>query len=235
MDISTSYYSSVGGRSQNEDCASIMESSETVLCIVADGLGGHEGGAMASKTAIQIVNAGIGQTPLSAKTLRESIAQANQAIFDNPQYTTMKTTIAALWFGPQQALAATVGDTRIYQFRGNEIIFHSRDHSVAQMQVLAGDLEEKDIRTYPGRNRLVRALGAQDTVNADIQPLDVEPGDSFLLCSDGFWEHVWEEEMLLDQANTDSAKTWLNNMHQRVSKRISETGDNHTAIAIMIR
>ena len=110
----------------------------------------------------------------------------------------MKTTLAAVWIDDENALAASVGDTRIYQFREGRIVFQSKDHSVAQMACLAGDITEQEIRTSRERHRLTRALGAQEEVKADISPLQICTGDALLLCSDGLSNVVNEQEMLYE-------------------------------------
>lgn len=235
MKISASYYSSVGGRDKNEDAASILESGETVLGVVADGLGGHTGGELASRLAVRTINAAVGQDPVSAGLLRRAIEEANRAIWRDERRHGMKSTVAALWFDSRNALAATVGDTRVYQFRDGGIAFQSRDHSVTQMAVQAGELDARSIRGSRERNRLVRALGAQEEVKVDLASLEARPGDAFLLCSDGFWANVWEEEMLSDLSGADTAAAWLARMRGRVEERAGASGDNHTAVAILLR
>lgn len=235
MKISAAYYSAIGGRKRNEDAASILESGGSVLGVVADGLGGHAGGEIASKMAIGTITSELGNQPISMAALRQAIDDANTLIVESEQCKGMKSTIAAVWFDDGNALAATVGDTRIYQFRNRSIVFQSRDHSVAQMEVMAGELAESDIRGHKERNRLVRALGAKDSVKTDIQSIDVRRGDAFLLCSDGFWEHVWEHEMTDSLEGSATATDWLEKMRELVDGRLSENADNHTAVAIIVQ
>ena len=96
-----------------------------------------------------------------------------------------------------------MGDTRIYQFRDDAIIYQSTDHSLAQLGVMAGDLKLEDIRSNKDRNKLFRALGDRRTPKVAEKLLDILPGDRLLLCSDGFWEGIWEEEMLRCARLTD--------------------------------
>lgn len=234
MKISASYYSAIGGRDENEDSVSILESGDTVLGIVADGLGGHEKGEVASKMAIKKVNSLIGQEQVTTVLLKNAIQEANKEIWELSNGQGMKTTIAALWFNSKNALAATVGDTRIYQFRNGKIIFQSKDHSVTQLAVIAGDLDEKDIRGNKDRNRLIRALGANEDVKIDICQLEVANGDAFLVCSDGFWDKIWEDKMLQDLENAGTGGEWLCRMKDRVQQHQTDTSDNHSAIAVLI-
>ena len=235
MNISASYYSETGGRIRNEDSVTILESNDTVLSIVADGLGGHVGGEIASKIALNAINAHIAQCPVSRTALREAIERANDVVLKDPDNSGMKTTVAALWFDNRNALAATVGDTRVYQIRNQKIVYQSVDHTAAQMAVYAGDITPDEIRDSKDRHKLTRALGAQEEVKPDIASLDIESGDAFLLCSDGFWEKVREKDMLLYLAQGDSAGDWLQRMRDCVKRQETASSDNHSAVAIIIR
>lgn len=234
MKLNTSYYSAIGGRAKNEDVVSMMECRDTVIGIVADGLGGHSCGEIASKLVVNTINGVLGQEIASVSKLREAIETANDAVRNDTRCQTMKSTVAVLWMDRENALAATVGDTRIYQFRKGRIIFQSKDHTVVNMAVLAGEMCERDIRGNKGRNQLMRALGAQDEIKPDIVPLNVMPGDAFLICSDGFWDHVWEEEMLEDLLEEKEACDWLGKMRKRVEAKMAPNGDNHSAVVILI-
>ena len=122
-----------------------------------------------------------------------------------------------------------------YQFRQKQIVFQSKDHSVTQMEVLAGDLKLEVIRGNKNRNRLIRALGAKEDVKPDISSLDIEIGDAFLICSDGFWENIWEQEMI-DALDPDvTAADWLEKMRNIAEPRMKTKCDNHTAICLIIK
>ena len=235
MKISASYYSAIGARDKNEDAVLLLESGEGGLGIVADGLGGHSGGKIASRQAVKIISSEISQEQISVVMLRDAINAANMKILEDERCSVMKTTIAVLWFDDKNALAATVGDTRIYQFRNNQIIFQSKDHSVTQLAVFAGELAQDGIRGNKNRNQLIRALGARDEVKADIVSLKIKQGDAFLVCSDGFWDKVWEKEMLEDLGENPIAGEWLQKMRNRVEGRTDDRSDNHTAIAIIMK
>ena len=146
----------------------------------------------------------------------------------------MRSTVAVLWMNSSGALAANVGDTRIYQFRDGRIEYQSRDHTLLQLEVISGEIDQSSVRKNPERNCLLRALGANEEVKADIVKISVLPGDAFLLCSDGFWDNIVEEEMIDALADSSMATDWLKRMRRIANSRMSENADNHTAIAIRL-
>ena len=235
MEISISYYTARGKRQNNEDAVSLLEGSNSLLAVVADGLGGHEAGEVASNHAVATLNRLLqAQTP-EEDDLIDAIRQANQEIYEmqNAQ-SHMRTTVAALWLGDYRTIAANVGDSRIYQFRNGRIIYQSTDHSVAQMAVLVGEVEKSELRRSKDRNKLIRVVGEANPPKVDCVELTVQAGDRFLLCSDGFWEPVTEERMLETMASSATAQQWLRLMRQEVERVNNPTQDNHTAIALVI-
>lgn len=235
MKICVSYYSEIGGREKNEDAAAILENSNTVLGIVADGLGGYSGGEIASNITVKTVSGNLIGTPVGVVSFRKAIEQANQEIWEKKGQTGMMSTVGAVWFDDYAALAANVGDTRIYQFRNGKIMYQSRDHSAAQMALRAGDICPGELRSCKERHKLTRALGAQEEVFVDIAHLELQAGDAMLICSDGFWEKIQEEEMAYDLAGARTASDWLAHMQKRLDKRGAAAGDNHSAVAILIK
>lgn len=235
MKICVSYYSEIGGREKNEDSAAILENSNTVLGIVADGLGGHSGGEIASKTAVKTISGNLIGAPVGVVSFRKAIERANQEILENKEQTGMMSTVGAVWLDDYAALAANVGDTRIYQFRNGKIIYQSRDHSVAQMALRAGDIRPEELRNCKERHKLTRALGAQNEVLVDIAHLELQVSDAILICSDGFWEKIQETEMAYDLAQAETASGWLEQMRKRIESRGAAGGDNHSAVAVLMK
>ena len=146
------------------------------------------------------------------------------------------TTIAALWMQGGYAVAAHVGDTRIYQIRNGKIIYQSEDHSQVQMAVLVGELSPDAVRKHKDRNKLFRVLGEKnEDTKVDSYELNVRPGDRFLICSDGFWEPVTEADMLRTASQTANAQQWLIAMQRIVAAANDPRQDNNTAVAIIVR
>lgn len=236
MDITCAMYSAIGQRETNEDSADFLKKGDCLLAIVADGLGGLDDGEVASSTAVDVLLKQLRYTQdPDEDELYDAIQAASQKInATQAPPSQMRTTVAVLWINGQTAVAANVGDTRIYQFRDGEIIYQSMDHSVAQMAVLVGDLKESELRTSKERNRLIRVLGDEIPPKADTETLSVQSGDRFLLCSDGFWEPVTEADMVEAAQATASAEAWLDAMRSYIGRPGKPEHDNNTAIAVFV-
>ena len=235
MKFNSACYTATGTRANNEDSVFCSERKDGFLAIVADGLGGHADGELASSMAISTIRDILPDSPPNEDALIDAIRQASKEIFaaQNPQHP-MHTTVTALWLGSTAGIAAHVGDSRVYQFRNGEIIYQSLDHSVAQMAVLVGELPPDELRHSRDRNRLIRVLGTSDVPLVDSQALSVQPGDRFLLCSDGFWENVLETDMLETLTYTATADDWLTSMRTIAENAANTSQDNHTAIALIV-
>lgn len=224
MDILT--YSIPGGREENEDRVSGSLLSGGFFLAVADGLGGHGRGAEAAQAALEFLRERLPQCEFSVEPLKALIAEINDHILLT---TTGKTTLSLLWCQGESALAAHVGDSRIYLFRGSGILYQSRDHSVSQLAAAVGEITEKEIRGHADRNKLIRCLGSTSSSLPEIHELKLQPGDGLLLCSDGFWEPLWEDEMLEAFLESSHPGLWLSNMTKIISRRLTEQSDNCTA------
>lgn len=235
MHIHYSEYSSIGGRSSNEDMVQITSYPESTVALVADGLGGHGEGDVASRLAVHVISQSLCDGATSRTLMEKAIRNANERILMRHRAgSRMKTTIAALWLSEDRVCAAHVGDTRIYQFRDRQIVYQSADHSVSQIAVMQGEITAEEIRFHQDRNRLTRALGSRADVRIDIDMLGIQAGDAFLLCSDGFWELIWEREMLEDLGSSSNAEQWMIAMRRRVESRMASDADNSTAAVLMI-
>lgn len=234
MNIGISYYTACGAREHNEDYITICERKNGLLAILADGLGGHRKGEVASHQAVETLSRCLQDQPVSVGAMEQAVQQANHDVcLLQRDGLDMKTTITAVWMDDFGAVAANVGDSRIYQIRNGEIVFQSLDHSVAQMAVLVGEIGVQDIRMHPDRNRLIRALGMEGAARPELNQLAVKPGDRLLLCSDGFWELCLEKEMIAAAWDSADAAQWLKQMRAVVESR--QPDDNHSAIALVVK
>lgn len=227
-------YTDPGKRGNNEDCHGVQVSSDSALAVVADGLGGHANGEIASKIAVDTIFEALHGQQIDEDTLISAVIQASDRIRDAA--ISGHTTVASLWAKDHYGVAIHVGDSRIYQFRDGKIIFQSMDHSAVQMAVLVGELEPDAVRHHRDRNKLFRVLGEENAEpKVDSTELEVQPGDRFLLCSDGFWEPVTEEDMLKTIGKTDTAEQWLEAMKKIVTSVQDPRQDNFTAICILTK
>lgn len=241
MELKITVLSKPGGRPVNEDAYGFWSNESVCCCVLSDGAGGHAGGAVASKLAVAEVLAWFQQRPdCSAGGIAEALRRANAAIVDMqrqaPQYARMRATVVVLAVDPARGTAAWghIGDTRLYCFRERRIILQTRDHSVLQSMVDAGYLQSADLRGAPQRNLLLAALGD----GAECEPRIVDAafalrdGDVFLLCTDGFWEHVDEMQMEGALSLAASGEAWLRQLESRVVSQGSEGQDNYSALVV---
>jgi protein phosphatase len=196
-------------RSENQDFGTYTTPSEEKdahaagrLLVVADGMGGHRGGATASRLAGETIKAQFlgSETTDIATALRESLTRANARIYSeaqsNPDLRGMGTTTSALAVRGENAWFAHVGDSRIYLVRDNEIRQLTEDHSLVATMVREGLLTPQEAEVHPRRNVLQRSMGVSDDVEIDVRgPFQLREGDTFILCSDGLHGLVKEPEL----------------------------------------
>lgn len=231
-----------GGRDYNEDyCDSISLDTNINCWVVADGLGGHGGGDVASKLAVDAILNVIKVRPdMGIKALELQFNAAHMAILDGQKQSLslghMQTTAVILLIHNDLAIWGHIGDSRLYYFHDGIINQQTKDHSVPQMLVKTGELDLSEIRFHEDRNRLTRSIGGEDTIKPQIEkaPIPIYQGDTFLLCTDGFWEYVFEAEMEEDLKQASTIDNWLHLMEKRLLARAPQHNDNYSATVIKI-
>ncbi len=200
-------------RSENQDaCGEFRNARGERLWFVADGMGGHAGGVTASRLCIETVGRVFVQGgDDSAEVMREALKESNRAIFqaavDDPSLQGMGTTGVGLVFGPDGKLTlGWVGDSRAYRLRDGSYEQLSDDHSIVEQWVRMGHLTAEEAAVHPRRNELTRALGPEPEVEVDVRSFEVEPGDVYLLCSDGLCGYVPDEKVSAIIASTEPAE-----------------------------
>jgi len=229
-------FTSKGGHPVNEDSVKLIQENGRIIAILADGLGSHGGGDIASAAAIEAICGALTDDGLTSPSVLESCLEAaNTAVLVRQKPgLAMKSTAVTLTIKDGKAAFAHVGDSRGYFFKNGRIAHQTMDHSVSQMAVLRGDITLAQIRFHESRSKLLRALGADDKAHGEVTPLDtLSGGDAFLLCSDGFWEYVTENEMEADLAKSRKASVWLSFMLARIGARVPADHDNLSAICIV--
>lgn len=227
-----SYYSDIGTREKNEDSFSYIEKGNNAIFVVADGLGGHENGEIASSVCVKcIVDDFINNDNFE---LLEAINKANNVILKKQQelHQSMKTTVAVIVLDEDSITIGHIGDTRAYAIKENAILYQSMDHSVAQTAVLVGEITLEEIREHCDRNQLTQVLGIKSNLKVEIKKLKRKEIDSLLLCTDGFWEYVTEDMII--NCKRLNVEQWLNNMKSKIPCEGHKDIDNNTAMVISV-
>lgn len=184
-------------RSNNED--SVALDNDVALAVLADGMGGYNAGEVASNMATSFIRTELGrwlreaQSHASDAEVRRAmdicVDNANRAIFNaansNPQYAGMGTTLVVAVFRENRLLVGHVGDSRAYRLRAGRLQQITRDHSLLQEQIDAGLITPEQAAFSANKNLVTRAVGVEDTVLLETHQHDVQPGDVYLMCSDG--------------------------------------------------
>ncbi len=221
-------------REANEDFFALDESAG--LFVVADGLGGHVAGRVASELAVGRFLASMG-APGSASDLarlRAACVSAHQAILERVAADSalrgMGTTLSALWFREGRVALAHVGDSRIYVFRDRKLHGLTFDHSLVNEMIFRGALTHRQARTHPYRHVITRALGVGDSIEPDTVELGALPGDIFLLCSDGITGQMDHEDLaqVLLAGGSD-----LETTAQRLIDIANESGGDDNATVVL--
>jgi serine/threonine protein phosphatase PrpC len=191
---------------------------------------------MASQAAAQALMATSHRgSLLTDERLLEAAGLAQQAVrqVQAEKMGNMKTTLVFLTIEDGRARWMHIGDSRLYHFRGGYLQSQTMDHSVSQMAVLMGEITPREIRFHEDRNRVLRALGG-DNARPEISRTVMLTGgeDVFLLCTDGFWEYVYEEEMEQLLCASSTPQQWLDRMEALVRSRAGKDNDNFTAAAV---
>ncbi len=183
----------IGKRIRNEDALRIpVADASAQLIAVADGMGGHAAGALASSLALEVLGselAAISLSPDPIGALKSAIQRANVAVFRKSQtdlsLSGMGTTLICALLSEKRYIAANIGDSRLYHYDGEALVQVSHDHSYVEMLVQAGSITREEARFHPQRNLITRAMGLGLRVEIDIFDREWRAGDMLLLCSDG--------------------------------------------------
>lgn len=235
-------------RSHNED--NFFRSDDLGIYLVADGMGGHAAGEVASNTSVKTVAEFADKFSKDSSltwpfgydsrlsdegnALITGIQLANQTLCkmqqQRPELTGMGTTLAALRITDSQALIAHVGDSRVYRLRNGNFELLTSDHSWVNEQLQKNIITAEEARTHRYRNVITRALGNRTELEIDVRLESIEEGDCFLLCSDGLSGMIEDEEMLrLLQVHSDCIRTAANTLVARAN----EAG-GHDNISVVI-
>lgn len=239
MILDSFQYSGIGGRSENQDAVGSLTEGENGLFVVADGLGGHQAGHLASQCAVYTLKKlWQPETPQTPESLAALFGTVNDAILAVQQETGLmtKTTAVALSVQGERAVWAHTGDSRLYYLHEGRIAVWTNDHSVAYAKYRAGEITREQIARDEDQCCLLRALGGPRRFEPDVGSADkLEPGDAFLLCTDGLWEYLLDGEIAVDCLKADSAEQWARLLLLRAAERIRPGNDNLSLITVMVK
>lgn len=227
----------VGGRERNEDFTDVQQHRGRVIAMLADGLGGQGDGEIASRLAVESAMSCLKRKLFAGMgALKQAFCLASDAVYDarSRRSNQMMTTLVGALISGSKLYAAHVGDSRLYWFRDGKVLYQSLDHSVSQVMAMSGEIDASMIRGHESRNLLLRAMGEKQGVQADIFSGKLCGGDRLLICSDGFWEKVLEEEMIEAAYGAANPDQWLESMQKLIKIRMDAYSDNFTAAAIFI-
>lgn len=191
-----------GVRSQNQDAVFVPRGGEISLAVVADGMGGHSAGDVASRIAVSTVVGELkkGGTGSASSLISGAMAAANAAVFEmaasDPQLRGMGTTMVLALLFNTRYVAANVGDSRLYHIRGESIEQITRDHSYVAELVSLGYITRQEAARHPRRNLITRAIGTRENERVDLFEREWNRGDKLVLCTDGLYCELEDEDIL---------------------------------------
>ena len=232
----------VGDREVNEDCVGMIEVNGRYCFILCDGLGGHDKGEVASQMVVESIKSDFSSHNGREEDIAEYMRSAQTRLLSKQREMNeiegMKTTAVVLCLNEYYARYTHIGDSRGYYFFKQKYKNHTLDHSVPQMLVSAHKIKDKDIRNHPDRNRVLKVMGTEwEADSFEVgKAIARKSGknQAFLMCTDGFWELICEEDMVDCLKKSRSAKEWLGYMQDIVMQNgTGRNMDNYSAIAVI--
>ncbi len=230
-----------GPRPYNQDRLAYSYSKESLLMVLADGMGGHRHGELAAEIAVKMMTEAfqLEALPLlsnpaeflTQQTLRVheaiELLKVSRGLFEAP-----RTTIVVAIVQHQYLYTAHVGDSRLYHFRKKRLIYRTSDHSIVQALYRQGSLNKANLAKHPDRHKIYNCLGSETLPKIELSAKrDVKNGDTILLCSDGLWGALSDDDInkILHSAPVSSSITTLLNLAENIA---GEVGDNISAIGL---
>lgn len=244
------WVSLVGPRKEQQDAAQVFglgktgnESAERgLLAVVADGVGGRSGGARASGTVVECARraweAGKFHDMPAIEAIEAVCREAYDAIVAGAENSKLapSTTVVILLLREGRAWAGHLGDARLYHYRRGRCLYRTRDHSVAELLVAQGEIAEREVAGHPDQSRILKHLGGAEYHRIKVADLEVEPGDVFVLCTDGFWQRGRIRQLAVKAgaaARVGKLEELLQREAERAVKRNGPEGDN-TTVAVVV-
>ena len=226
-------------RPMNED--TFLADPDRGLFIICDGVGGADAGEVASQKAVDVLDEAFRHKLREGEDVEDlmelAIQRANNAIHqmaaEDPRTSMMATTVVALHLDGKRATIGHVGDSRLYRLDPDgKLLRETEDHSIVEEEVRAGRMTPEQAANHPSKNVISRALGAEESVEADMKTIEVGEGNSFLLCTDGITRHIPDNELRELLMSGRSVEAICAEMKERCYQRGAE--DNLTAVIVQL-
>ncbi len=231
-----------GARSHNEDVVRHGSTPQGHFAVVADGAGGHRRGAEAAHRSADCMERLLrdGGLEFCPASLTAMVRQAHRVLLAHQDASAaelrMHSTVVTLWIDAagEHALWTHVGDSRLYRIRQQRTDLVTSDDSVVQRMVRLGLISIEQAAHHPQKNQLVSALGIDGEVEPHtvVRPVEVQEGDAFLLCTDGWWEGLDDQALCSTLARALSPEDWLSGMRLLIEARKMPRQDNFSAVAV---
>ncbi len=244
FDITVAARSETGGRDHNEDRVSVCRDGARWFAVLADGAGGHRGGAQASRCVVDEIETALhdASRPFAPDSLTDAVLRAHDQVrlhqASGEGLDRMHSTVVVLWVdtSSDHALWSHVGDSRLYRARRGAVSLLTSDDSVVQRMLDAGLLTARQAEAHPQKNQLIAALGIDDVIEPHTpgEPVGLEEGDAYLLCSDGWWGGLEASAIADALTNASSPDEWLATMQQHIEALGLPRQDNFSAIGVWV-
>lgn len=226
----------IGGRDEQQDSCTALQNTHSTFLVLADGMGGHHGGATASQTLVEEATKAhanhaerIADPAMFFQSIVTAAVEALQRYRAAHPRSDPHTTCVFALIQESTLCGAHIGDSRLYLFDEKRMIHRTKDHSVVQMLVNLGEIEAHEMATHPDQNRLLRSIGSDKDVKITVFETPLPPSYAVLLCSDGLWEYVSDDEMRRSLFS-DDAQTAVQRLVALAKERGGSEGDNISVV-----
>ena len=233
-----------GARRHNEDALLHGVARNGHYAVLADGAGGHQRGAEAAQRAVACIERLLRDDAVafSPDNLTQMVRLAHMELLNNQNSddvdARMHCTIVVLWIAPSEGhvLWTHVGDSRLYRLRHGQLDMVTTDDSVVQRMLQAGLIKPEQMSTHPQKNQLLAALGMEGEIEPHtvVRPVELQEGDAFLLCSDGWWDGLNADDLAASLTQSLDPAQWLDLMRQKVLAFARPRQDNFSALAVWV-
>lgn len=237
MNWQTIFAQGLGAQTEQQDSGGAWPSPDgkQIFVVLADGAGGHQGGQLASRAAVDTAKALWEKSPPAERGTSSFLENISRAAHDAvtaqaKSERSCRTTWVAFLANETEAHWVHSGDSRLYHFAAGKLVSRTLDHSVVQVLVEKGKVTESEIPTHPDRSTLLQSLGGPEYIQVEVGSVQLSDHDVFLLCTDGLWSQLLESDLLaVVQAKPDQHQRLLDELIAKAAQQGGDRADNATA------